>query len=205
MVAVAGCGFEHGIASSGGDGDPPDDAEIVVDTQMVVDGRPVDAPCEDSDNDSVCNADDDWPCGVKPAAPGATMKMTGNGGNTEIELTQVALDGTGRLAVATPSELVSLRFHYDIEDTACPGNCVDQIEVGWTPGARYGCPFDDPVSKQNGAQGNVNMQIRAPMTAGVYDLRANLGQNLSCTANGASNWWNSAPAASRTIAKLCVH
>jgi hypothetical protein len=130
----------------------------------------------------------------QPAAPAAP-----------ITISQVALDGTGRLAVATPGEMISVAFHYDIDDTACPQSCVDQIEIGWVPGRRDSCPFDDTVPKQTGAQGNVNTQIRAPNMPGIYDLRANIGQNLSCTSNGANNWWNGTPAASRTFAKLCVH
>lgn len=47
--------------------------------------------------------------------------------------------------------------------------------------------------------------IRTPGTAGVYDLRVNLGQNYSCTYNGATGWWGGTPSTSRTIAKLCVH
>ena len=208
MAVVAGCGFEHGIAGGGsGSGDDTiDDAAIVDGSPPVAsDGRPIDAPCGDDDQDGVCNAMDDWPCGVKPQAPGATMTMSGNDGDTVVKITQVQLDGTGRLAVATPNETITLTFHYDIDDDACPQACIDQIEVGWVPGARHSCPFDDPVSRQNGAVGNISMTLPAPETAGVVDLRANLGQNRSCTFNNANNWWNQTPVAARTIAKLCVH
>jgi hypothetical protein len=208
MAVLAGCGFEHGIAGTGGGSDPIDDAApVVVDgsPQVSTDARPSDGPCGDDDQDGLCNAMDDWPCGVKPQAPGATMTMSGNNGDTSVAITQVQLDGTGRLAVAMASETLQLAFHYDIDDDACPQACIDQIEIGWEPGARYGCPFDDPVSPQNGANGNIGITIPAPATPGVYDLRANIGQNRSCTFNGANNWWNATPVAARTIAKLCVH
>lgn len=181
---------------------------VVVDapTVLPVDAKPADAPpCADDDSDGICNNVDDWPCGTKPTAPNATMTMTGNDGDTVHTITQVNLDATGRLAVAVSQENVAFSFHYDITDTSCPGNCVDQIEVGWVAGGRSGCPFDATVSKQNGATGNWAGTIRTPTNKGTYDLRANIGQNYSCTYQGATGWWGGTPAASRTIAKLCVH
>lgn len=212
IALLAACSFEHGIPELGGSGDDPMqdagvDAPMVLDAQAVTADAPADAPppCADDDDDGVCNDDDDWPCGVKPAAPGPAMMMTGNNGKTRHTITLIDLDDTGQLAVADPQEVLSLAFHYEIKDTACPGNCVDQIEVGWSPGGRAGCVFDQGVSKQNGAEGNISVTIRAPSTPRVYDLRANIGQNYSCNHNGANSWWGDPPGASRTIAKLCVH
>jgi hypothetical protein len=210
LTLLAACSFEHGQPVTPGDSGEVD-AAVTIDAAVVppdasVVTPPMDAPpCADADTDGVCDAVDDWPCGAKPAAPGATISFSGNNGATDIAITATTLDNTGRLAVATPQENLSLRFDYAIEDQACPGNCIDQIEIGWVPGGRAGCVFDDPVSKENGADGSINVMIRAPNTKQVYDLRVNLGQNFSCNYNGANSWWNATPDASKTIAKLCVH
>ncbi|HEX5058190.1 MAG TPA: hypothetical protein VFV99_02465 [Kofleriaceae bacterium] len=216
-VVLAACTFEHGIPVPGGSGNNPDapvvsspDGPVLtpVDapTVLPVDATPVDAPCGDADSDGVCDNVDDWPCGAKPTDPGTMMTMTGSNGATSIRLTQVNLAQMGRYAVATSQQNISIAFSYDIKDTSCAGNCVDQIEIGWVPGGRSGCPFDNAVSKQNGASGNISTMIRTPTNKGSYDLRANIGQNYSCTYNGASGWWGgTTPSASRTIARLCVH
>lgn len=210
LAALTACSFEHGIPEAGAalDASPGVDAPMVVDAQgSVAADAAIDAPppCADDDQDGECNEDDDWPCGEEPSEPSATMVMTGNNGKTRHTITEVELDDSGRLAVASPQENLSLELHYEITDTACPSNCVDQLEIGWSPGNRAGCVFDAPVSKQNGAKGDVSVTIRAPSTPGVYDLRANIGQNYSCNYNGANNWWGGAPGPTRTIAKLCVH
>ena len=80
----------------------------------------------------------------------------------------------------------------------------DQIEIGYQPGNRIECPFDNGVSKQNGASGTWTGNLTAPATPGSYDLRTNIGQNYSCTYMGANSWWNGTPPADWTIAKLCV-
>ncbi|HEY5926038.1 MAG TPA: hypothetical protein VIV11_30335 [Kofleriaceae bacterium] len=215
VCSLAACSFDYGFpepsgggGGSGGFPNPtaPDAAVVVMIDAPVM--PPVDGPCADDDADGVCNAVDDWPCGAKPTQPNATIAWSGNSGATDTSITSVNLDSTGRLAIATTQEIISLRFNYAISDTACAGNCIDQIEIGWTPGNRYGCPFDQVVSKQNGAAGTITTTIRAPNTTGTYDLRVNLGQNTGCFDNGANDWWGMSasqdPAATRTIAKLCV-
>ena len=216
-LALVACSFEHGIPVPGGGNNPdapvigePDAPVVVVDappTVMPVDAKPADAPpCADSDTDGICDNVDDWPCGAKPTDPGTMMTMTGNSGATNIKLTQVNLATTGRYAVATTQQNISITFSYTITDTSCPGNCVDQIEIGWVAGGRSSCPFDNAVSKQNGASGNISTMIRTPTNPGSYDLRANIGQNYSCTYNGATGWWGgTTPSSTRTIARLCVH
>jgi len=214
-VVLAACSFDHGIPVPGV-GNNPDapvvgslDAPIVVpvdgQTILPVDAMPADTACSDADADGICDNVDDWPCGAKPTDPGTMMTMTGNNGATNIKLTQVNLKATGRYAVATSQQNISIAFSYAITDTSCQGNCVDQIEIGWVAGGRSGCPYDAVVSKQSGASGNISTMIRAPTNKGTYDLRSNIGQNFSCTYNGASGWWGgTTPAATRTIAKLCV-
>ncbi len=210
VVLVGGCSFEHGVLAPGdGGGSGSVDASGVASDAAVIDAaidaRPIDPPCEDADEDGVCNDIDDWPCGAKPSDPGATIAFSNNNGATNTTITGVSLDG-GRLVVASPQEMLSLMLTYEIDDKACAQACIDQIEVGWVPGGRAGCVFDDEVPKQNGVDGTVSVMIRAPMTRQVYDLRVNLGQNYSCNYGGANGWWGgTTPAPTRTIAKLCVH
>ena len=209
-LALAACTFDHGVPTTGGGGsNNPDGGPIAPDATVVTTDAAPDGPpttCQDDDGDSVCNAVDDWPCGVKPAAPPAKVTWSRNNGETTIQITNVNLDSTGALAVATTQENVSLRFDYDITDTACSGNCVDQLEIGWVPGNKIGCPFDAAVSKSNGADGTASTTVKAPSNKQVYDLRIELGQNYSCWYQGSTGWWdNQAPVTSRTIAKLCVH
>lgn len=212
LVALVGCSFEHGVpvSSGGSDGGPGADAAAPADTNGVM---PIDAaidavtPCPDDDTDGVCNNVDDWPCGAKPTAPSATLSWTRNSGATQVTITNVNLDGSGRLAVATPGETLSLTFDYAITDTACSGNCVDQLEIGWVPpGSRMMCVFDNAVSKTSGASGTVSTTVQARSNTQVYDLRIEMGQNYSCYYGGANGWWDGqAPGTNRTIAKLCVH
>ena len=186
---------------------------MATDAAVIVDANVADAGCPDDDGDGVCNAVDDWPCGAKPTTlPATNVQWSGNNGATDTQISNTNLDATGRLAVATKSETINLKFSFAIDDQACAGNCIDQIEIGWSvaPGDRLqNCAWDNQVPKQSGATGNVNMSVATPATNGVYDLRVNLGQNISCGANGHTEWWgyqkDQDPPASRTIAKLCVH
>jgi hypothetical protein len=215
VLALAGCGFEHGALGTAG---PSDDADVIPDTprpliDAAVDAKPDAAPtpCPDDDSDNVCNAVDDWPCGAKPTEPGATVQFMNNSGATVTTISVVNLDGTQRMAVAPPSTNVSLTFRLRITDTACSGNCVDQLEAGWVDhaantGSRFNtCLFDNGVSKSNGLDTNLSFNVGTPGTRKVYDLRVNLGQNFSCGANGNNGWWGGqVPADARTIARLCV-
>jgi hypothetical protein len=213
-VGLAACSFRPAPAGSSGDAGGPGDApggpiDVAQPTDAPGVTPPRDAPvdaCPDSDGDGICDAVDDWPCGVKPAAPGPTLTMTANSGKTVFVLTSIDVDGMGQLAVVAAGTTPHLGFHYQITDTACSQACDDQIEVGWAPGGRVGCPFDSAVSKSGGAMGTITayaMPVSA--TSGVYDLRANIGQNFSCTSGGATDWWASAPAADRNLAIVCVH
>jgi hypothetical protein len=215
VLALAGCGFEHGALGTVG---PSDDADILPDTpppiaiDAAVDAKPdAPPPCPDEDADGVCNAVDDWPCGAKPTSPPATVQFMNNSGATVTTITVINLDGTGRMAVASPSTNVSLTFRLQITDTACNSNCVDQIEAGWVDhaantGNRFNtCLFDNGVSKSNGLDTNLSFNVGGPATRKVYDLRVNLGQNYSCGANGVNGWWGGqVPPDTRTIARLCV-
>lgn len=203
-LLAAGCSFEHGLLPDDDHASPPDAAVPATGDAPLADAS-VQPSCDDDDGDGVCNEDDDWPCGGKPDAPPASVTLVVNDGKTRVTITLVTLDIQGQRAVARPNENLQLTFTFSIRDTACGGNCRDQIEVGWVPGNRLGCPFDNAVDKQDGAAGVRTTSIRAPNQVGVYDLRFDLGQNYSCNHDGANTWWNGEPPASQTIAKLCVH
>jgi len=218
-LALAGCGFEHGALGPGGphDGDIDTSGPQIIDA--AIDARMVDAKidaaptqCPDDDGDAVCNSVDDWPCGAKPATPSATVQYTNNSGATVTTITQVNLNNTGRMAVVASGNNVSLTFRLQMTDTACGGNCRDQLEAGWivaatNTGNRFTtCLFDAAVSKQNGLDTNLSFNVGTPTTPRAYDLRVNLGQNNSCGANGNNDWWpsNTVPPDARTIARLCI-
>lgn len=215
-LVLAGCGFEHGAL---GIPAPTDDADVDPDSPPIAVDAAVDAkpdtpppPCPDDDTDGVCNAVDDWPCGAKPTTPGATVAFMNNGTSTSTTVTMVDLDGTARMAVAPPSTNVSLTLRLQITDTACGGNCIDQLEAGWVDhaanaGNRFStCLFDDPVSKTSGVVANLSFNVGTPGTKKVYDLRVNLGQNNFCGDDGINGWWgNQVPPDTKTIARLCVH
>ena len=202
-----GCSFRpHAVESDAPTG-PAIDARVDaphLTVDAMIDGRP-DAPpdaCIDVDQDGICDSVDDWLCGTKPAAPSATVVMTGNSGATNITLTMISAGGSQFLDT-TSGAAFQLGLHYDITDTACSSACRDQIEVGYAPGNRIGCVFDAVVSKTSGASGDVADTEHVPVATGVYDLRANIGQNNSCGTT--TSWWPPGPDDTRTIARVCVH
>ena len=197
-----------GGGGGGGTWDERDGGIEVDAPPQLIDARAIDAPCGDDDNDDICNGVDDWPCGAKPTtAPTGNATDTRNSGSSALTVTGTNLDQTTTLAVATSGENVTLAFNFSITDTACAQQCIDQIEIGWSPGNRVKCVFDMAVSATNGASGPINTTITAPTTTTpqVYDLRINLGQNFSCNYMGAMGWYTPAPGTPQTIAKLCVH
>ena len=155
----------------------------------------------DTDNDSVADGCDDWPCGSLPAAPSASVTV----GNTTwgATLSNVNFGGSTR-KVATKNTDVSLSFDYSIHDNSCAGNCIDQIEVGIIEGNRQRCPFDQAVPKGQNATGTRTTMLRIPNTPGLYSVRYGLGENFSCTSGGANTWWLGEPDATHTIAIVCV-
>lgn len=200
-VALSACSFQPHAA--GGDApqppvtmhdasiDAPGDAPIVIDA-------PPDA-CGDEDGDGNCNENDDWACGEQPPAP-SSMLMFSHTSDTTVRISQIAVEGS-QLVSTSPGAQLSVTFRYDIDDTACPGNCVDQLELGYTD--RVTCVFDQAVNHQNGAQGTINAMIAAPSQPGLYDLHIAIGQNFSC--NSGTNWYFGPPDPSQTLATLCVH
>jgi len=204
LIVLGACSFQPRAAvTGGGDDAAPGDG---VRHDAAIDARPPDAPpdaCSDGDSDGVCDDVDDWPCGARPPSPPSTV-VSSPGSQTTATLTTISVAGT-QLVVATPNQALAVSFHYKITDTACPGDCVDQLEVGWVPGDRAGCVFDQAVDQHGGEQGSAAGTFQAPGMAGLYDMRVAVGQNYSCTYQGAHTWYHGQPAASTTIAKVCVH
>ena len=205
FVVLTGCAFTAG--------QPAQNVPPQVDAPRPTDApKPIDAPppppdaCSDSDTDGICDVVDDWPCGTRPTSgPANHLAMTANGGATNFALTSITFDAGSSLIVVAPGGTIAYHYDWAISDTACGGNCIDQLEVGFVTGKRVDCDVDQAISKSFGNNGHVNGSVTAPTTPGTYDFRTNIGQNFSCTYNGANNWWGGTPAASRTIAKLCVH
>jgi hypothetical protein len=217
LTLIAACSYEApSFGSDPTDGPAPADAP-------EVDAPPDTTPaCADSDNDGVCNevdacpgsndnADDDgdgiadgcddWPCGEAPDAP--SNQVTVGNGTWGATLSNVNFGG-GKLKVADKNTDVSLAFAFSIHDSSCPGNCIDQIEVGLIAGDRQKCPFDATVQKGQNITGNRTTTIRTPNASGTYFVRYSLGQNFSCTSGGANTWWLGPPGDGTTIAILCV-
>jgi hypothetical protein len=144
-------------------------------------------------------------CAVDAGTLSASVTATANGGLTTLTVDAIKVAGAGQQVTAPASSAVTFEFQYTLIDTSCPGNgCIDQIEIGLVPGNRTSCPFDGVVSPQNGVAGMASGSFTAPAMPGAYDVRINIGQNYSCTHDGASTWWNGTPGPSSTIARLCV-
>jgi len=203
FALLAGCTFAPGQPAQIVTAQP--DAPRMADAKLVDVPPPPPDACVDVDHDGLCDSEDDWLCGQKPTAPGASLAMSANGGQTQFALTTITFDNGSSLIAVAPG--ATIHYHYDwaITDVACGGNCVDQLEYGFVMGGRAGCDVDQAISKSFGDSGHVDGTVTAPAAAGTYDFRMNIGQNFSCTYNGATNWWGGTPASSRTIAKLCVH
>jgi hypothetical protein len=212
-LVVGACGFEgQGELPTPMPGDKPDAAEPIptIDAAMPPLDSPPRDPCDgdgDDDGDSVCNSVDQWPCGEEPTDQlSNSITMTHNGNETRIVLDQIQINTRSeQFVVADGGSSFQLAARYSIDDTACPGNCIDQIEYGFMP-SRRGCLFDETVDRNDGARGDFqkSWNLPRPTTPTVYELRVAIGQNYSCTYNGASGWYLGAPPAAYTIAKVCV-
>ena len=234
VVLAASCSFSTTVTSesvpSDGDG-PPVDSPKCAGTDS--DGDGVNDPCDacpndnpdDSDGDGVCNsadtcaqgpdnkdadsdgiadACDDWPCGVKPAAPSAVVTWVSGAEN--VTLSGIDISTAGQRAVVAAGAMVSVTAGYNIVDCVCPG-CIDQIEIGFHTSGKAACLYNgNPNGNGNcmtPTTGVATRTITAPATPGVYELRFNRGNDNSCQNNGA--WWaNVAPGAGNTFALVCV-
>ena len=211
LLLLAACNFGSPPGAGDGDGDGGDG-----------NGGPDGAPgCADDDGDTVCNtADqcaghddrsdvdgdsvpdgcDDWPCGLKPDDPGDPMADTSIGRAWGAENIDV---GNSRRVVVAPGAQFSAELDWGLF-VVCPSGqqmCRAQVEFGYGP-ARTGCFFDGDVPDQQiTGQRNVQLQLTAPPTPGVYELRLNAGRRSSC---GTNPWYNGDPGGDSTIAIVCV-
>jgi hypothetical protein len=206
LVLATGCRQLLGLQDLA----PPDAAPDAADTEVdaaadapsdAMADATADASCPDADHDGICDAVDDWPCGPKPLQIPMLTISGGMGGVTlwTIALTNITVD-----AVVAPGAMVPYQFDYDIHDSSCVAGCLDQIEIGLVPGMRLACSFDGFVTPTTGKQATAKAMFPAPTTPGAYDVRVGLGQNTSCTAGGATNWWMGTPPATHTWGHLCV-
>ena len=211
VLCVSGCGF-----SAPASGVPDPDA-ILPDPDGSI-GMPIDAaadaaidgaaPCPDSDGDGICDAVDLWPCGPQPGAPGDPVTSDGVSGTNHLTMTLsgTSLGGT-KLKVVTAGSTFTVSASYSILDCICTG-CIDQIQVGLVPGTTKKCIYDANPACSPATTGAGSVVLTAPATPGVYDVRFRVGQDYSCEGNSGTTtgWWtNVAPAATATIARVCVH
>ena len=182
-----------------------DPRPLAIDAPQVTVDAPLDTqPCSDSDGDGICDAVDDWPCGVKPTALGVVTESDNNG-QTLLQITGFGFGTAGTLfAVVAPTTALTVKFNYLWHDTSCSMNCIDQIEIGYTPGDRIGCPFDQAVPKLVGASGSLMYGLTAPAQPGVVSVRFAIAQNFSCTGGGATTWFQGPPPAANIAGYICV-
>lgn len=185
----------------------PDDSPNDSDGDGVCNGVDVCAQGPDNidtDNDTIADACDDWPCGVKPAAPPAMVVW--DTGNENVTLSAINVASMGQRAVVTANTMFAVQSSYSIVDCQCPG-CIDQIEIGIHTVGKAACLYNgNPNGNGNctvPTTGTATQMVRAPATAGVYQLRFNRGNDNSCQSNGM--WWdNTPPGAGNTFAFVCV-
>ena len=192
------------------------------------DGPRPDAPCVDTDGDTICDAvdvcpgsddraDEDldgipdgcdaWPCGAAPASPPGLVAWSTPSEN--VTLSAISIAGQGQRVVASPGQSLSLAAAYSIVDCQCT-NCIDQIEVGFEPGGKQACLYNGNPQGSSPSPGcaiptpgTATRMLTAPMQPGVHQVRFNRGNDASCQNNGV--WWaNVAPPAGNTIALVCV-
>jgi hypothetical protein len=158
----------------------------------------------DADGDRIADACDDWPCGVKPASPAASV--TWASGNENVTLSAIVVATAGQRAVVAANAMFPVKSDFSIVDCQCP-NCIDQIEIGFHTIGKAGCLYNgNPAGSGNcntPTTGDDTRMVRAPTTPGVYELRFNRGNDNSCQSNGV--WWaNVPPPAGNTFALVCV-
>ena len=111
--------------------------------------------------------------------------------------------GGGNVAVVDRSAMISLSLSYSITDCACTG-CIDQIEVGWVPGARLFCAYDNNPRCSTASTGTSTQMVTTPSSPGLYDLRFGLAQDYSCFQGGRTDWFTGAPSAAGRVGVICV-
>jgi hypothetical protein len=171
--------------------------------------RALDAPVRDAGLDGMIDgtlADGANDCTMPP---GVTLpdvvEETLNGGTTSLKIMGFAINGGGKYLVTGPGTMLTVTFDYTWLDTSCASSCIDQIEIGYAPGDRVGCPFDAAVTKGVMVPGNRSYVMIGPTQKGWTSVRLAIAQALSCTAGGASTWYEGPPPAEDTVGYICVH
>ncbi|MFT3700459.1 MAG: hypothetical protein QM831_45365 [Kofleriaceae bacterium] len=190
---AAGCSFSPGANQQAGD-----DASSGTHDAASIDAPPgkvymdapakvwMDAPCSDVDADGICDDVDDWNCGpTKPTTPGQAFAL---GGNPHFSLTNIKVNGGNAVANVPKNTKFRMQFDWAATDTTCPGNCIDQLEVGWhkqnaaAAGHKIGCYVDEPIDKNNGTNDNVDDNGFSTFNGtGVYELRIRIDQQFKCS------------------------
>jgi hypothetical protein len=160
----------------------------------------VSSECDDVDQDGVCDAVDDWPCGAtKPEALTNRVRdgELGRGWGAD----NVVI-GDGRRVVVDAGAEYHAVFDWGIF-IYCggPSSCKAQLEVGYGA-TQTGCLYDDDVSSSQIKDGHIDGMLRAPATPGTYQLRINAGRRSSC---GTNAWYGREPGDNSTLAIVCVH
>jgi hypothetical protein len=162
--------------------------------------------CADDDHDGVCDTVDDWPCGPKPDPPAVDVASSENTTATSLTLSGFGFSDGTKFIVVAPGDALSVHFNYQWIDSGCALGCIDQIELGYTPGKRFGCAFDATVPLGTPTSGTISAYaMTAPTTLGTVALQFGIGQNNTCTFHGATNWFLGTPRPADTLAYVCVH
>jgi len=202
VLFLAACGFSPTNTATTG---PGIDGAATVDTLgSTGSGSGSGSGCPDADADGVCDAVDDWPCGVKPNDPGSFQShLTGQG---LFEVNQVKLQGQDtRLVVVTTNQGFALGLDYAIHIVCLAGTtCHADLEDGTDKSGKKGCIFDGNVTGDGFSvgtgTGTYNTTMSFP-TANRYELRLMPAKTGSC----GPNWVGAAPGSGETIAYVCVH
>lgn len=148
----------------------------------------------DVDEDEIPDGCDPWPCTELPTpADPITSEF--------ITISNARLGEGGNRAVVRSGDSVRVRFDWFIDDDGC-SSCTDQIELG-TQRGRLACVYND-VPPPAGDAGSFDNPLMVEGPPRVIELRFNLGQNFSCDANGADDWWPAAPTVGNNFALICV-
>jgi hypothetical protein len=143
-------------------------------------------------------------CSMPPPAPADSIDEAENAGATTLRIKNFKVASTGtKYIVAAAGDSFMVTFDYTWKDTSCESGCIDQIEIGYIPGDRVGCPFDGQVP--NGLSGSSMFTLTAPALQGWTSIRIAIGQNFSCTYEGAQTWYEGTPPPPADIAGyVCV-
>ena len=171
-----------------------------------IDAQPMAA---DADIDATIDAaivQDAADCSMQPAAPPFQLDESQNAGATTLRIKNLKVGTTGgKYIVAAAGDAFDVAFNYTWVYSSCASNCIDQIEIGYVPGDRVGCPFDGPVARAVAVSGMLTYPMTAPATPGWTSIRIAIGQALGCTANSAHTWFEGPPPDTEIAGYVCVH